>query len=110
MAAPVTSWPRGSSTNMNSGSRAQLSMPPMLRPALAWLEKPALRSRWARVRESMLGRLPRTLVALQLGAFLNITVIFEPRSTALNVMTGVSAALQLTLVFLLIENLWEKRD
>ena len=57
-----------------------------------------------------LGRLPRTLVALQLGVFLNVTVIFEPRSTALNVMTGVSAALQLTLVFLLIENLWEKRD
>ena len=57
-----------------------------------------------------LGKLPRTLVALQLGVFLNVTVIFEKRSAALNVMMGVSAALQLMLIFLLVENLWEKRD
>ena len=56
------------------------------------------------------GKLPRTLIALQLGVFLNVTVIFEQRSTPLNVMVGVSAALQLMLEFLLIENLWEKHD
>ncbi len=56
------------------------------------------------------GKLPRTLIALQLGVFLNVTVIFEQRSTPLNIMVGVSAALQLMLEFLLIENLWEKRD
>jgi hypothetical protein len=56
------------------------------------------------------GKLPRTLIALQLGAFLNISVIFEQRSRALNVMIGVSAALQLLLEYLLIANMWEKRD
>ena len=56
------------------------------------------------------GKLPRTLIALQLGVCLNVTVIFEQRSTPLNVMVGVSAALQLMLEFLLIENLWEKHD
>ncbi len=56
------------------------------------------------------GKLPRTLIALQFGVFLNVTVIFEQRSTPLNVMVGVSAALQLMLEFLLIENLWEKHD
>ena len=64
MAAPVTSCPFGSSTNMNSGSRTQFSMPPMLSPMLAWPEKPALRSRWARVSESMLGRLPITMTMM----------------------------------------------
>ena len=57
-----------------------------------------------------IGKLPRTLVLLQLGVFLNISVIFEQRSAPLNIMLGVSAALQLLLEFLLIENMREKRD
>ena len=61
MAAPVTSWPRGNSTNMNSGSSTQLSMPPMLSPMLAWAEKPAFLSRWARGSDSILGTLPMTM-------------------------------------------------
>ena len=60
-AAPVTSWPRGRITNMNRGSRAMFSTPPMDRPKLAWEEWPVFRSRWARVRERMVGVEPRMM-------------------------------------------------
>ena len=53
------------------------------------------------------GKPTQTLIALQLGAFLCITVTFEPRSTALSVLLGISALLQLLLEFLLIANLRE---
>ena len=56
------------------------------------------------------GKATRTLIALQLGAFLSVTALFEQRGTALNVLFGVAAALQLLLEFLLISNLREKRD
>ena len=56
------------------------------------------------------GRPDRTLITLQLGAFLCITVTFEQRSTPVTVLLAASAALQLLLEFLLIENMWEKRN
>ena len=46
---------------MNSGSRSAFRIPPPLRPMLAWLEKPALRSRCASVSERIEGRLPITI-------------------------------------------------
>ena len=56
------------------------------------------------------GKPDRALITLQLGAFLCITVTFEQRSTPMTVLLAVSAALQLLLEFLLISNMWEKRD
>ena len=56
------------------------------------------------------GKSRPALVMLQLGVFLNITALFEERETALNLLHGGAAALQLLLEFLLISNLREKRD
>ena len=55
------------------------------------------------------GKTPRALIALQLGAFFSIAVLFEERGTAMTALFGVSAAVQLLLEFLLISNLREKR-
>ena len=60
-AAPITSLPRGKSTNMNRGSSAMFSTPPRLRPMLAWEEYPAFRSRWATVMLTMLNPPPSTI-------------------------------------------------
>ena len=57
-----------------------------------------------------LGKSRPALILLQLGVFLNMTALFEERETALNLMHGGAAALQLLLEYLLISNLWEKRD
>lgn len=56
------------------------------------------------------GKSRPALVLLQLGVFLNLTALFEERETALNLMHGGAAALQLLLEYLLISNLWEKRE
>lgn len=56
------------------------------------------------------GRPDRTLISLQLGAFLCITVTFELRSAPMTVLLAAAAALQLLLEFLLISNMWEKWD
>ena len=52
----------------------------------------------------------RALIAVQLGVYLNVAVLFGERSTSWNVLFGATAALLLLLEFLLIENMWEKRD
>ena len=52
----------------------------------------------------------RTMIMVQLGVYLNIATLFEQRSTAWNVLLGATAALLLLFEFLLIENMWEKRD
>lgn len=49
----------------------------------------------------------RALIAVQLGAYLNIATLFEDRSTAWNVLLGVTAAVLLILEYLLIANLSE---
>ena len=46
-AAPKASRPAGSITNMNNGSRAMFSTPPMAIPVLDWRERPSERIRWA---------------------------------------------------------------
>ena len=56
------------------------------------------------------GKITRSLIALQLGAFFSVAVLFEERSAAMSVLFGVSAALQLLLEFVLISNMREKRD
>lgn len=53
------------------------------------------------------GHTGRTLLAVELGVYLSITTIFDERSTAGNVLLGVTAALLLLLEYLLIENLSE---
>ena len=49
MAAPVTSLPAGSRTNMNSGSRMIFRMPPRMIPLLARPERPSARIRWENI-------------------------------------------------------------
>jgi len=56
------------------------------------------------------GKPDRALIALQLGAFLCITVTFEQRPAAMTVILAVCAAAQLLLEYVLISNMWEKRD
>ena len=45
---------------MNTGSSTTLRMPPNIIPALAWRAWPSLRSRWPRVRLTMVGTPPST--------------------------------------------------
>jgi hypothetical protein len=56
------------------------------------------------------GHAPRALIAVALGVYLNIATLFDERSTALNVMLGVTAAALLLLEYLLISNMKEKHD
>ena len=49
----------------------------------------------------------RTLIAVQIGVYLNICILFDERGTALNVLLGVTAALLLLLEYILISNLTE---
>ena len=63
-AAPTTSCPFGSRTNINSGSRPMFNSPPRLKPMLAWLEYPAFLSRYAAVRDSMLNTQPNTTTSI----------------------------------------------
>ena len=56
------------------------------------------------------GKPNRTLIAVQLGAFLNIAVTFEDRGGPMTALMGASAVLMLLLEFLLVANMWEKRD
>ena len=60
MPTPSTSCPRGSRTNMNSGSRAMLIRPPAITPALAWRERPALRRMFDMAFENTVGMPPST--------------------------------------------------
>ena len=52
----------------------------------------------------------RTLIAVQLGVYLNVCTLFDERETALNVLLGITAALLLLLEHLLIANLTEPRE
>ncbi len=52
----------------------------------------------------------RTLIAVQLAAYLNISILFDERGTAMNVLLGVTAALMLLMEYLLISNLSEPVD
>ena len=56
------------------------------------------------------GHVRRTLIAAALGIYFCVTALFEARSTVINVMLGVTAALLLVLEFLLIANMSEKHD
>ena len=53
------------------------------------------------------GRGGRALVAVQLGIYLNVATLFDERSTALNILLGVTAAMLLMLEYLLIANMSE---
>ena len=59
--APSTSYPSGSSTNINKGSRIILSTPPRTIPVPASLERPMLRIRFASTLESTVGMPPITI-------------------------------------------------
>ena len=63
--APTASIPGGSSTNMNSGSKRMLTIPPMVMPKPAFFDSPTLRSRWARVLLSTVGIPPQTMTKKQ---------------------------------------------
>ena len=56
------------------------------------------------------GKPTRTLIAVQLAAFLNIAVTFEDQGAPMTVLMGATAVLMLLLEFLLVANMWEKRD
>ena len=47
-AAPRGSLPAGRITNMKSGSSAMLTIPPIMIPRLACMERPSARMRWAK--------------------------------------------------------------
>ena len=59
--APRISLPRGSSTNMNSGSNATFSRPPRVIPTPAFFDSPILLRRLAYVLESTVGMPPSTI-------------------------------------------------
>jgi len=52
----------------------------------------------------------RALIAVQLGVYLNIATLFDERSTALDVLLGVTAAVLLMLEYLLIANMSETHN
>ena len=52
----------------------------------------------------------KTISDLQREIYAPMVHTFEQRSTPMTVLLGVSAALQLLLEYLLISNMWEKRD
>ena len=54
------------------------------------------------------GHCSRALIAIELGVYFNIVPIFDGRSTALNVLMGVTAVLLMLLEYLLIANMSEK--
>lgn len=56
------------------------------------------------------GRGSRALLAVQLGAFFDMTVLFEDRTAVTTVMFLAAAAMLLTAEFLIIENMQDKRE
>ena len=62
IAAPKTSFPFGSSTNINRGSKTIFRIAPMVMPKLAVLDWPVLRIKWAKVADRTVGMPPITIV------------------------------------------------
>ena len=62
MAAPITSYPSGRSTNMKTGSRIMFMTPPRDTPMLASFEAPSDRTRWAKSGFMTVGMPPMTHV------------------------------------------------
>ena len=62
IAAPVTSMPRGSRTNINSGSRIMFRMPPMERPNPASFAAPMERTKCPHKAFPSVGMAPTTIV------------------------------------------------
>lgn len=56
------------------------------------------------------GHVRRTLIAAAIGIYFCVTALFEERSTVVNAMLGVTAALLLVLEFLLIANMSETHN
>ena len=84
--APSTSYPSGSSTNINSGSSAMFRRPPSMIPAPASLDLPMLRIRLESTLESTVGMPPKTITQKAYCLAYSYVFVPAPRSPRIGFM------------------------